>query len=176
MKPMLATLAACALFATVSRAHALDSPLSQTSASSPPEPSRAALAAYETTAFGVGRGHFINQLVGARLELYFSRRFFFELGAAYANLEGKDRRVHNLLPELSLRYRAPLHGSLGLPLRFAGGYLPKNGPTMRVSAGLDFEASRAVRLELNLIEPMLWVTRDRSELSVNLGAGVSFSF
>ncbi|HEY2409138.1 MAG TPA: hypothetical protein VGI10_24200 [Polyangiaceae bacterium] len=38
----------------------------------------------------------------------------------YTNLKGKDGRVSNALPELSLEYRLPLgNGPFGIPWRFA---------------------------------------------------------
>jgi hypothetical protein len=105
------------------------------------------------------------------------RHTTFELGVAYANLRGRERRVHNVLPELSLVYRVPLPGAVfGLPLRFGAGFLPKNGPTLRVSLGLDAVVSPSTILELDLLEPMVWVTHDRSELSLDVGAAARVSF
>jgi hypothetical protein len=140
-----------------------------------PPPRR--LAVHSTTALGLSGGRFVNELVGARFDLLNASRFAVELDVAYANLEGKDDRVHNVLPQVALRHRFALGTSrFGVPLRFAGGYLPKNGPTVRVAAGVDFDATDAVRLELTPLEPMLWVVRERSELSLNLGANVAFAF
>ena len=80
--------------------------------------------------------------------------------------------MSNVLPEVSFGYYAPLGTSFGIPVRFSGGFLPKNGPTVRVTSGMSFSFSEKVSLELALVEPMIWVTRDRPELSLNLGASV----
>jgi hypothetical protein len=105
------------------------------------------------------------------------RRSTFELGIAYANLRGREGRVHNALPEISILHRIPLPGPvLGIPLRVGAGFLPKNGPTLRASLGLDAKVSESTILELNLLEPMVWVTHDRSELSLNVGGAARISF
>ena len=88
---------------------------------------------------------FFNQLVGARVDYRFTSRFAFGGVLSYANLKGKDRRVHNVLPEALLEYRIPYKGErFGMPLRLGLGYLPKNGPTLRVGAGFDFALSERV--------------------------------
>src|SRR5258706_50463 len=52
-----------------------------------------------TSAFGVTHAKFFNQLIGARLDYRFTSRFAFSGALAYANLKGKDGRVHNVLAE-----------------------------------------------------------------------------
>lgn len=129
---------------------------------------RIRLALTSTSAFGVSNAGFFNQLVGPRFDYRFTRRFALGGALAYANLKGKEGRVHNALPEAMLEYRAPITGeSFGVPLRFAGGFLPKNGPTLRLSAGLDFAFSEAFSVELIPVEPMVWVNRERPEVSLN---------
>jgi hypothetical protein len=126
------------------------------------------LALTSTSAFGVSHGKFFNQLLGARLDYRFGRRFAFGAALAYANLKGKDRRVHNALPEVSTEYRVPLQKeSLGLPLRLALGFLPQNGPTLRLSAGFDFALGDSMSFELLPLEPMVWINRERPEVSLN---------
>lgn len=130
-----------------------------------------------TSAFGVTHAKFFNQLAGARLDYRFTSRFAFGASLAYANLKGKDRRVHEVLPEVFSEYRAPLQKeSFGLPLRFALGYLPKNGPTLRLGAGLDFALSELVSLELFPLEPMIWLNRERPEVSLNASLGLRLAF
>ena len=135
------------------------------------------LSVTSTSAFGLTHAKFFNQLVGGRLDYRFTSRFAFGGAVAYANLKGKDRRVHNLLPEALTEYRLPLnHESLGLPLRFALGFLPKNGPTLRVAAGFDFALSDSVSCEVIPFEPMLWITRERPELSLDGSLALRFAF
>lgn len=144
-----------------------------TSAALPPSadatPSRPLrLGAASTSAFGLTHARFFNQLVGARLEYRFTPRFAFGGTVSYANLKGKDERVHNVLPEVTTEYRVPVESArLGLPLRVSMGFLPKNGPTLRVSAGIDLALTSALSLELTPLEPMVWVTRERPEVSLN---------
>jgi hypothetical protein len=126
-----------------------------------------------TSAIGVTHAGFFNQLLGVRLDYRFTPRFAFGGSLAYANLEGKSKRVHNALPEVMLEYRVPLSGEkLGVPLRFAGGFLPQNGPTARLGAGLGFALTDAVSLDIVPIEPMVWVNRDRPEVSLNAGVSL----
>jgi hypothetical protein len=127
-------------------------------------------------ALGMPGADFVNELVGARFELVYTPRFSLGMSLAYVNLKGKDGRVSNALPEVSVAYRAPLGESIGVPLRLSAGYLPMNGPTLRLTSGFDFAFSDTVALEVALIEPMVWVTRDRPELSLNAGAGVRAAF
>jgi hypothetical protein len=121
-----------------------------------------------TSAVGVTNAGFFNQLVGARVDYRFTPRFAFGGVVSYANLKGKDRRVHNVLPEAQLEYRIPYDGErFGSPLRFAVGYLPQNGPTLRLSAGVDIALSERLSLDVVPLEPMVWVTRERPEVSMN---------
>lgn len=130
-----------------------------------------------TSAFGVTHAKFFNQLVGARLDYRFTPRFAFGAELGYANLKGKDRRVSNVLPEVTTEYRVPLSGeTVGMPLRVSFGFLPKNGPTMRIAGGFDFGVSDRVSFELIPLEPMVWITRDRPEVSLNARAGVRIAF
>jgi len=130
-----------------------------------------------TSAFGVTHAKFFNQLVGARLDYRFTPRFAFGAELAYANLKGKDRRVSNLLPEVTTEYRVPLNGeTVGMPLRFSLGFLPKNGPTLRLGGGFDISATDRVSFELIPLEPMVWITRDRPEVSLDAHAGVRIAF
>ncbi len=131
-------------------------------------PRRIRLALTSTSAFGVTHAKFFNQLLGARLDYRVSSRFAFGTALAYANLKGKDRRVHNVLPEVLSEYRVPLHKErVGLPLRLALGYLPKNGPTLRLSIGFDFALGERASLELTPFETMIWVDRERPEVSLD---------
>jgi hypothetical protein len=147
-------------------------PKAPAAAAASPEPvpeQRARLAFTSTSAFGVSNARFFNELLGARFDYRFTRRFALGGALAYANLKGKDGRTHNALPEAMLEYRIPITGdAFGMPLRFAAGFLPKNGPTLRLGAGLDYAFSDTVSVEVVPLEPMVWVTRERPEVSFNL--------
>jgi hypothetical protein len=135
------------------------------------------LALTSTSAFGVTHAKFFNQLLGARVDYRFGSRFAFGAAFAYANLKGKDRRVHNVLPELLSEYRVPLQKeSLGLPLRLALGYLPKNGPTLRISGGFEVALGERASLELVPFETMLWIDRERPEVSLDGSLALRMAF
>lgn len=154
--------------------------LAQDKASAPTAPSpapRLRVGLSSTSAFGVTGARFFNQLVGMRVDYRFTPRFAFGGLLSYANLEGKERRVHNVLPEVLLEYRIPyLDESFGVPLRFGLGYLPKNGPTLRIGAGFDFALSEHVSMDVVPLEPMVWVNRERPELSLDGSVSLRMAF
>ena len=130
-----------------------------------------------TSAFGVTNAKFFNQLIGLRIDRRFTPRFAFGAGLSYANLKGKDGRAHNTLLEAFSEYRAPLkQEAFGLPIRFALGYLPNNGPTLRLGAGLDFAIGERVSCELTPLETMVWLTRERPEISMNGSVALRLAF
>jgi hypothetical protein len=150
-------------------------PTAAPSDDSVPHPLRLGL--MSTSAFGVTHAKFYNQLVGARLDYRFTSRFAFGASLAYANLKGKDGRVHNVLPEVSTEYRVPLQKeAYGMPVRLGLGFLPKNGPTMRLGLGLDFAFSDRVTCELIPFEAMVWLTRERPEVSLNGSLALRLAF
>lgn len=135
------------------------------------------LALTSTSAFGVTHAKFFNQLLGARVDYRFGSRFAFGGALAYANLKGKDRRVHDVLPEVLSEYRVPLQkDDLGLPLRLALGYLPKNGPTLRLGAGFDLAVGERASFELVPFEAMIWLDRERPEVSLDGSLALRMAF
>jgi hypothetical protein len=130
-----------------------------------------------TSAFGVTHAKFFNQLAGARLDYRFTSRFAFGASLAYANLKGKDERVHNVLPEVFSEYRVPLQKeAFGMPLRLGLGFLPQNGPTLRLGAGIDFAFSDTISCEVIPLESMVWLTRERPEVSLNASLALRVAF
>jgi hypothetical protein len=93
----------------------------------------------------------------------------------YANLRGKSGRAHNVLGLALLDHRLRFDSDLNVPLRYAMGYLPKNGPVLRLSAGLGYEISDSVELVLDLIAPMVWITHDEVIVSMNVAAEIGFT-
>jgi hypothetical protein len=143
----------------------------------PVRPTRALRATLaSTSAFGVTHAGFFNQLLGPRLDYRFSQRFAFGAALSYVNLEGRERRAHNLLPELRLEYQLLGSSSFNLPVHFAAGYLPKNGPTLRLGAGVAFALGELVSLELVPLEPMIWIVRERPEVSLDASLALRMAF
>ena len=127
------------------------------------------LAVQTEAAFGVHPGDFYNQLVGARVDLQFSSHVSVGAYAGYANLKGKEGRAHDLLAYAQVEYMALPPGSfVRIPFRFASGYLPMNGPVVRVATGVAFALAPKVDLITELLAPTIWVTGDQAVLSMNL--------
>ena len=169
-------------------------PAAAQSAGTPPAaPPATAVAAAETPAAAPGRlpmrlalqtegavgvypGDFYNHLLGVRLDLVFSPHVSFGGYLGYANLKGKDGRAHDLLPYVQVEYMAGPLGAIRIPLRFASGYLPRNGPVARLSTGFAFALTPALDLVTELLAPMIWVTGDQMVLSMNLAAELVYRF
>jgi hypothetical protein len=138
---------------------------------SPPIPKRLAL--QTEGALGVASGPFYNHLAGARLDGTFSPRVSFGGYLGYANLKGKDGRAHAALTYAQVEY---LFGdpaaTIRFPLRFASGYLFKNGPVVRAAGGLDFRLSPRIDLVTEFLTPMVWLTNNQTLLSLDLSLEV----
>jgi hypothetical protein len=141
-----------------------------------PEPLSLRLAVQTEAAIGFYPGDFYNHLVGARLDVVVSPHVSFGGYLGYTNLKGKDGRAHDLLPYAQVEYLAGPPGGVRIPLRFASGYLPRNGPIVRMSAGFAFPVGKNVDLITELLAPMIWVTRDQMVISMNLAAELAFRF
>jgi hypothetical protein len=74
-----------------------------------------------------------------------------------------------------LEYMAPTsRPTLRIPLRFASGYLPRNGPVLRLATGFAVALSPRVDLVTELLAPMFWLTNDQRLLSMNLSVELAF--
>jgi hypothetical protein len=132
------------------------------------------LAAQVELASGVATGSFHNQLVGGRLDGRFSPHVSLGGYLGFADLKGKDGRLHAALTYAELEYLAGDPSSwLRFPLRFATGYLTENGPVVRAAAGLSFKVGRSVDLVTELA-PMVWLTNNQTLLSLNLALELAF--
>jgi hypothetical protein len=125
-------------------------------------------------ALGVYPGDFYNHLAGVRLDLVFSPHVSFGGYVGYANLKGKDGRASNVLPYAQVEYMLGSPGGIRFPLRFASGYLPRNGPVVRLSAGFAFPLTPKVDLVTELLVPTIWITRDQMLLSMDLALELCF--
>ena len=142
----------------------------------PPERLPMRLALQTEGAIGLYPGDFYNHLVGARLDLVFSPHVSFGGYAGYANLKGKDGRVSDLLAYVQAEYAVGSPGGIRIPIRFASGYLPHNGPVVRAAVGFAFPIAPTLDLVTELLAPMVWVTRDQMVLSMNLAAELAYRF
>lgn len=124
-------------------------------------------------AFGQSGAGFYNHLVALRIERELTPTAWLGGSLSYVNLKGKEGRVSNALPLVSLEWRPEIVGSLGVPLQWSAGYLPKNGPVLRLASGLGLRASQGVDVRFEG-GAMWWSTHDDSVLSLDLGLALSF--
>jgi hypothetical protein len=137
---------------------------------------RSRLALQAEPAFGVS-GPFFTQLVGLRCDWLFSRSWAAGPYLGYANLKGPHgQRVHNVLLYVQVEYRESLSEAIALSFKFSPGYLPRNGPYLRTSAGLSLDVGGGARLGLDPLVPSFWLVDDRAELSLGLAFEVSQGF
>lgn len=120
--------------------------------------------------------HFYNHLVGARVDLRITTEILLGAYVGYANLRGRDGRAQNVLFYLLGENRIRLGDGtdLTIPLRFAIGYLPFNGPFVRLSAGLNLPVSERVELGVDLIAPTFWVIPTGVAVSADFGLEVIY--
>jgi hypothetical protein len=132
-------------------------------------PSPLALAVRGEIATGKEGGGFVNRLLGVGLGYEFAPAVHLT-AQLHVNLKGKDGRDHALMPTVQGEYRLAVDWGVvkSVPLRFASGYLPRNGPVVRASAGLLFPLSSKVDLVAELLSPMVWVTNDQTLFSMNV--------
>ncbi|HEX4335397.1 MAG TPA: hypothetical protein VH062_05755 [Polyangiaceae bacterium] len=128
-------------------------------------------------AFGTSRRFFYNHLAGARLDYVFTPDFALGAYVGYANLAGREGRTSNVLPYLQLEYRLRFSpaATVFFPLRFGTGFLPKNGPYLRLAAGPSFPLGGSARLGLDLVAPTFVIVHDRTVVSLDVAAEVSFA-
>ncbi len=122
------------------------------------------------SAIGAGDTRFYNHLLGARLDLRITRGFLLGAYFGYANLRGRNDRANNLLAYLMLENRVEVVGvdGLSVPLRGAVGYLPYNGPFVRIAAGVNYALNDRFELGADILAPTFWFTPDRRVVSFDL--------
>ncbi len=130
---------------------------------------RFSVALQTEASIGVSTGGFYNHFVGLRFDARLTRDISIGIYAAYANLEGRNSRENNfafaLYGEDRIRFSARL--PLVMPLRVALGYLPFNGPTLRLSAGVGYLLSDAWEIGLDVLVPTFYFLSDRIGVGFN---------
>lgn len=122
-------------------------------------------------AIGASQDSFYNHLLGVRVDYRLSREVLMGWYVAYANLRGKDGRASNVLMYMQLedRVRISSNSDLTVPLRLAIGYLPFNGPVIRLAAGLNIPLGERTELGFDILTPTFWVLPDRTAVTLDLG-------
>jgi hypothetical protein len=129
-------------------------------------------------AFGASRDFFFNALLGARIDYRITPDIRVGAYLGYANLRGKDGRASNLLmlAQVEDRVRVSASTDLRVPLRLALGYLPQNGPVVRLAAGLGFPIGNRWEMTFDLLAPTFWVLPERTVVSLDLAAELGYRF
>jgi hypothetical protein len=129
-------------------------------------------------AFGASRDFFFNALLGARIDYRITPDIRVGAYLGYANLRGKDGRASNLLmlAQIEDRVRISASTDLRVPLRLALGYLPQNGPVVRLAAGLGFPIGSRWEMTFDLLAPTFWVLPERTVVSLDLAAELGYRF
>lgn len=134
--------------------------------------------AFQTeSAFGLGDNSFYNHLLGARIDYKVSRDVLTGFYLGYANLKGRSGRVGNTLlyAQLEDRVRVTRDGKVTVPLRLALGYLPRNGPVLRLASGVFYAVSPTLSLGAEALAPTFWVIRDRVLFSMDFAVELSLA-
>jgi hypothetical protein len=123
-----------------------------------PELRRFSLTLQTEASIGTTQGSFYNHFAGARVDVRLTRDFMFGAYFAYVNLEGRAQRENNFFLQIDAEYRIrPAAGlDLTIPLRLGVGYLPFNGPTARISAGLNYALDANWEIGADIIAPMFY--------------------
>ncbi|MCB9596669.1 MAG: hypothetical protein H6719_28350 [Sandaracinaceae bacterium] len=158
-----------------------DSPPPRETPPAEPEPElrRFSLALQTEAAFGVSSDFFYNHLIGLRLDFRITRDILLGAYFSYANVNARNGRADNIFFMLQFEDRIRLSSDLDLtiPLRAAVGYLPFNGPVIRLAAGLNYAVSPDWEIGADLIVPTFWILADGgTAVSLDVGLEVSYRF
>jgi len=139
---------------------------------SPPLRYRWHLVAQTEGAIGTSQDSFYNHLIGARIDYRISRDIALGAYVGYANLRGKAGRVSNMLTYIQIEDRVRIVSSsdITVPLRLGIGYLPFNGPVVRLAAGLNIPLDDRLQLGFDILTPTIWVLPDRTAISLDIAA------
>lgn len=156
----------------------LDRPAPATPREPEPELRRWSLTLQTEAAIGADDVVFYNHLTGVRLDFRITRDLALGAYAAWVNLNGRDGRVDNLLVMLQFESRIRLSSGLDLtiPLRAAVGYLPFNGPVVRLSAGVNYAFDEHFEMGVDLLTPTFWFLPNGAAVSLDLALEATYRF
>ena len=121
---------------------------------------------------------YYNHLIGLRFDFRITRDILIGVYAGYANLNARDGRADNLLfmAQFENRIRISPDIDVTIPLRAAVGYLPFNGPVIRLSAGLNYAISEHWEIGADILTPTFWILPDRTAVSLNIALEGTYRF
>lgn len=143
-----------------------------------PELRRWSLTLQTEAVIGAAEQVFYNHLIGLRLDFRITRDIMLGAYVAYANLNAREGRADNLLFMLQFENRIRLSSDLDLtiPLRAAVGYLPFNGPVIRLAAGLNYAFSENFEMGVDLLTPTFWILPDHTAISLDIALEGTYRF
>lgn len=144
-----------------------------------PELRRWSLTLQSESSFGVSSDFFYNHMVGLRLDFRITRDILLGVYFSYANLNARNGRADNIFFMLQFEDRIRISSDIDLtiPLRAAVGYLPFNGPVIRLAAGLNYAISADWEIGADLIVPTFWILADGgTAVSLDVGLEVQYRF
>jgi hypothetical protein len=129
-------------------------------------------------AIGAAQEVYYNHLIGLRFDFRITRDILIGVYAGYANLNARDGRADNMLfmAQFENRIRISSDLDLTIPLRAAVGYLPFNGPVIRLSAGLNYAISENWEIGADILTPTFWILPDRTAVSLNIAVEGTYRF
>jgi hypothetical protein len=128
------------------------------------------LAVHNDVALGLAKQAFVNDVLGARVDLRLAPRSAIGAYLGYAMLPGREGRVHSVLTYIQLEQRIPItREALQIPLRLDLGYLARNGGFLRLASGLGVALGKDFELVFDLLAPTFWITPDSSLFSLDFG-------
>lgn len=147
-------------------------------AESEPELRRWQLTLQTEGAIGAAQEVFYNHLVGLRFDFRITRDILIGAYAAYANLNARDGRANNilLLAQFENRIRISPDIDVTIPLRAAAGYLPRNGPVLRLAVGVNYAIDEHWEIGADLLTPTFWFLPNRTAVSLNIGLEATYRF
>lgn len=143
-----------------------------------PELRRWQLTLQTEAAIGAADPVFYNHLVGLRFDFRITRDILLGVYAAYANLNARNGRADNILFMLQFENRIRISSDLDLtiPLRAAVGYLPFNGPVIRLAAGLNYALTPNWEIGADILTPTFWIIPDGTAITLDIGVEVTYRF
>ncbi|MCG8553940.1 MAG: hypothetical protein MJD61_01440 [Proteobacteria bacterium] len=129
-------------------------------------------------AVGASAQKFYNHLLGARIAYRLSKELSLGAYLGYANLRGRDSRVHNLLGYLQLEDRVQVApgNKVHIPIRGAVGYLPRNGVVLRLGAGVSYPFNDSVGIVVDIVTPTFWIVRGSTLFSLDFAIEIDWRF
>ena len=143
-----------------------------------PELRRFSLAVQTEGAIGIAEQVFYNHLAGARFDVRITPSILVGVYVAWANLSGREGRADNILfmAQFENRIRISPEVDVTIPLRAGVGYLPFNGPVIRLAGGVNYAISPDWEIAADLLVPTFWILPDRTAISLDLSLEVAYRF